>query len=1175
MTVKCYDEMPSVQLVNGASPLEGLVFLESGSYACYEGFTAKAAELVCGELGFPAAEEYSPEPTPSLATRTRTQRVSCSSQDSYRFQRLRDCPTDECSSNMAVRVKCRGPGFLGCYQGDHKALSILLDYASESKSDEECISTCRKKPKNNGVAVIHRGFCVCFQSKSYADFIFDGSFSNNWTCPSQAQPISEERVHYSFNTSVGYCNYPSPVTNGQWITNNTKYGSNITLSCGGGYVINDSATLQCKEVPGWSTYFPQWNPPFASCRAVANESNDTGVYTVSTSSSTAETVVNTFRERLSTQEVSTFHEASTMLASSRRQSTQGLTTGEPTSSLSKRGSTQDLTTRESTSPLNSGGPGVTLIAYALGVFVGVVLIVLAVLSLLWRNRRRKRQRRTSRLPNQAKNYVEDGQLQTYPLSTATQNATTTNDVDLLDYSSINTDTMGQPIPSHSLNIFGDVIDHQEDPYHIYQDTEEVRNGPSRITGVDPTSSISVGSNMGSATTASMTAMNSSGYHGYQCLQETSLDQLASLYEDCDYQDVDLDSRNDSLTRDDFKPLGRACLLDDSYHNSLQEPRSCPEYTCSDKSEKRAPLATSLNDPFYSTSIYLSKPSENSEMAEHCYLVLEGNTGKITPDQSKTLQEPQSCPEDISVGINAQSIPLVTGLSDPLYSTSVYRRKPSVKSEFDDHCYLVLEENVGKITRKHFKTIQEPQSCPEYMYTGRNERHIPLETNPNDSLVSTSIYTAKSSKEPDIDEHGYLVLEEIVSKTTPDQSETIQEPPESLPEYMYIEINEHVPLATSLTDPSYSTSIYTVKSSEKPEVDENGYLVLEENAGKITPNQYETIEERKSLPEYMYVESNEEGVPLATSLRDLSYSTSMYSYKASEKPEVDEHGYLVLEENAGKIAPDQSETIEKPQCLPEYRYIKSNGEHIPFATSWTDLSFSTSIDTGKPSETPEMDEHGYLVLEVNAGKITPDQYETIEEQKSLPEYVHINSDEEDVPLATGLSDVSYSTSIYSDKASEKPEVDEHGYLVHEENAGEITPDQYETIEEQQSRPEYMYIETNEEGVPLATVLSDLSYSTSIYSDKANAKPEVDEHGYLFHEENAGKITPDQYETMEEPQSLPECMYIEINEEGVPLATGLSDLSYSTSIYSNKESKKPEVDEHGYLVLEENASKITPH
>ncbi|XP_071489308.1 uncharacterized protein [Diadema antillarum] len=565
MTVKCYDEMPSVQLVNGASPLEGLVILESGNYVCDDGFTAKAAELVCGELGFPAAEEYSPEPTPSLATRTTTKRVSCSSQDSYRFQRLRDCPTAECSSNLAVRVKCREPGFLGCYQGDHKALSILLNYASESKSDEECISTCRREPRNNGVAVIHRGSCVCVQSESYADLISDGSFSNNWTCPSQAQPISEERVHYSFNISVGYCNYPSPVTNGQWITNSTKYGSNITLTCGEGYVINDSATLQCKELPSWSTYFPQWNPPFPSCQAVANETNDTGVYTVSTSSSTAQTAVNTFRERLSTQEVSTFHETSTMFASSRRQSTQDLTTGEPTSSLSKRGSTQDLTTRESTSPLNSGGPGMKLIAYALGFFVGVVLIVLAVLSLLWRNRRKKRQRRTSRLPNQANNYSEDGQLQIYPVGTVSHDANMTNDVDLLDYSSIDADTMGQPIPSRSGNGFGNVTDHQEDPYHIYQDTDEVRNGPSRFGGVDPSSSsTSVGSNMGRATTA----VNSSGYHGYQCLQETSLDQPASLYEDCDYQDVDLDNRKDSMTKDDFKSTARACLFDDSCYNSL-------------------------------------------------------------------------------------------------------------------------------------------------------------------------------------------------------------------------------------------------------------------------------------------------------------------------------------------------------------------------------------------------------------------------------------------------------------------------------------------------------------------------------------------------------------------------------------------------------------------------------
>ncbi|XP_072163572.1 uncharacterized protein [Diadema setosum] len=570
MTVMCYDEMPYVQLVNGASPLEGLVVLESGSYVCYDGFTAKAAELVCGELGYPAADGYSLEPTPSLATRTRTQRVSCSSQDSYRYQRLRDCPTAECSSNMAVRVKCREPGFLGCYQGNQQALSILLGYASAFKSDEECISACRREPRNNDVAVIHRGFCVCLESKPYADLISDGSFSNNWTCPSQAQPISEERLHYSFNISVGYCNYPGPVTNGQWNSNSMKYGSSLTLICGEGYVINGSATLQCEELPGWSTYFPQWNPPFPSCRAVANKTNDTDeVYAVNTSTSTTQTAVNTFSERQSTQEVSTFHETSTMLASSRRQSTQDLTTGEPTSSLNMRGSTQDLTTRESTSPLNSRGPGMKLLAFALGVFVSVVLIVLVVLSLLCRNRRQKRQRRTSRQPNQANNYSEDGQLQIYPVSTATQNASTTNDVDLLDYSSIDADMMRQPIPSRSGNSFGDVTDHQEDPYHIYQDTEEVRNGPSRIAGVDPTSSsTSVGSNMGSATTASMTAVNSSDYHGYQCLQETSLDQLASVYEDCDYKDVDLDNRKDIMTKDDFKSTPRACLFDDSYYNSL-------------------------------------------------------------------------------------------------------------------------------------------------------------------------------------------------------------------------------------------------------------------------------------------------------------------------------------------------------------------------------------------------------------------------------------------------------------------------------------------------------------------------------------------------------------------------------------------------------------------------------
>ncbi|XP_072163571.1 uncharacterized protein [Diadema setosum] len=568
MTVKCYDEMPAVQLAHGPSILEGLVVLESDKYVCFDGFTAKAAELVCGELGFPAAEEYSAQELPSTAPRTRTQSVSCSSDNSYRFQRLRDCPITECSSSRAVRVKCREPGFLGCYQGNQQTISFLLDYGSELHSDEVCTSTCRRKPKNNEIALIHRGICICLRSKRYAGLITEGSFSDNRTCPinRQAQLVSEERVHYSFDISVGSCNHPGSVTYGRWDSNITEYGSKITLTCGEGYVINGSATLQCVKLPGWSTYFPQWNASVPFCQAVKNETNDIGLHTVNPSTSTPQITVNTFSVEQSARDVSIFHKTSTMIPSSKMKPSADLvTTWDPTPSFNKTGSTQDSTTWESTSPLYSRVPVIKIIAYTIGAFLSVVFVVLCVLSLFWRKRRQKSRRGRSHLPNQANNYSDDGQLQLYPVSTATQNANMTTDVDLLDYSSINADTMGHPIPSRSGDRYGDVTDHQEDPYHIYQDTEEVRNGHSRFGGVDPSSSsTSVGSNMGRATTA----VNSSGYHGYQCLQETSLDQPASLYEDCDYQDVDIDNRKDSMTKDDFKSTARVCLFDDSCYNSL-------------------------------------------------------------------------------------------------------------------------------------------------------------------------------------------------------------------------------------------------------------------------------------------------------------------------------------------------------------------------------------------------------------------------------------------------------------------------------------------------------------------------------------------------------------------------------------------------------------------------------
>ncbi|XP_072180881.1 uncharacterized protein [Diadema setosum] len=109
LSVKCYEGIPSVKMVDGPSPIEGLVVLEPVSYVCYDGFTSKAAEVICGELGFPAAEEYSAQTLPITAKRHSYQRVLCSEGDSFR--RLMDCSnvSTKCLMNQTVRLKCRGP----------------------------------------------------------------------------------------------------------------------------------------------------------------------------------------------------------------------------------------------------------------------------------------------------------------------------------------------------------------------------------------------------------------------------------------------------------------------------------------------------------------------------------------------------------------------------------------------------------------------------------------------------------------------------------------------------------------------------------------------------------------------------------------------------------------------------------------------------------------------------------------------------------------------------------------------------------------------------------------------------------------------------------------------------------------------------------------------------------
>ncbi|XP_072163575.1 uncharacterized protein [Diadema setosum] len=239
-----------------------------------------------------------------------------------------------------------------------------------------------------------------------------------------------------------------------------------------------------------------------------------------------------------------------------------------------------------------------------------VLTILLVILLMVLCRHHKKRRRSSQTLNQPNNR----QLQVHPVDISNQNS---DHVVLSKTSTMCTDagTEGHPFPSHNYNICREVTAHHEDPYHIYQDAAEVDSGPSQASNLEQVSLC-----------ASLLQSNvtcSDHNHGEKMNSKRDSPGSASVYPS---QAKGKSKVDENL----FHSENSGQITPNRQSETIQEQsqwKTPVEYKCTNRNE----VITA--DPLYSTAIYSVKSREKREVDENGYLVLEANTGEITPYQS--------------------------------------------------------------------------------------------------------------------------------------------------------------------------------------------------------------------------------------------------------------------------------------------------------------------------------------------------------------------------------------------------------------------------------------------------------------------------------------------------------------------------------------------------------------
>ncbi|XP_072164208.1 uncharacterized protein [Diadema setosum] len=229
----------------------------------------------------------------------------------------------------------------------------------------------------------------------------------------------------------------------------------------------------------------------------------------------------------------------------------------------------------STGKTSEGDVVTKSITYSLGTLLCIVLAVFVIRVV--RCKRQPKRRRPSEISNQTNEQSSDGHIDLYPVGTSSHNPYTMDHVVSQSAASPEAGAVGHYFRDYPDMRDGHVADHQENTYHIFEDTRVVDKGCSQIAEVEQisTCTLPIQRSVKSAVSTSLTCMP--GCSENCGLQETSLDQTLDGSEDWEYQDVDT-CLNDTST-DDVESPRVARLFDDKCYNSLnfgnQSDRVCP------------------------------------------------------------------------------------------------------------------------------------------------------------------------------------------------------------------------------------------------------------------------------------------------------------------------------------------------------------------------------------------------------------------------------------------------------------------------------------------------------------------------------------------------------------------------------------------------------------------------